>query len=44
MTLGWWAGVKSGCYLRPVMLSPVVTVGRARDIQDLIDGVSGAGK
>ena len=35
---GWWAGVKSGRYPKPVKLGPRTTAWRVSDIQDLIDG------
>lgn len=36
---GWWIGVKTGLYPKPVKLSPRVTVWKASDIQAFIDGV-----
>lgn len=34
---GWWAGVKSGRYPKPVKLSPRCTVWRVNDIRTLIE-------
>jgi hypothetical protein len=34
---GWWAGVKSGRYPRPVKLSPRCTVWKVSDIRALIE-------
>ena len=39
---GWWAGVKSGRYPKPVKLSPRVTAWRVEDILKLISDVSDA--
>lgn len=36
---GWWKGVKTGLYPKPVKLSPRVTAWKASDIQAFIDGV-----
>ncbi|MCC0016714.1 MAG: AlpA family phage regulatory protein [Rhodobiaceae bacterium] len=37
----WWAGVKSGRFLKPVKLGPRTTAWRVEDIRDLIaNGVS----
>lgn len=35
---GWWAGVRSGKFPRPVKLSERVTCWRAADIRDLVEG------
>lgn len=34
---GWWAGVKSGRYPKPVKLSARITVWRISDIRSLIE-------
>jgi len=34
---GWWAGVKSGRFPKPVKLSPGVTVWRSADIRALLE-------
>ncbi len=35
----WWSGVKSGLYPKPLKLSERVTVWRASDIRDLVEGI-----
>jgi predicted DNA-binding transcriptional regulator AlpA len=40
---GWWAGVASGRYPKPVRLGPKTTAWRASDIKALIDRL-GAGE
>ena len=35
----WWAGVKDGRYPKPIKLSARVTVWRASDIRDLVEGI-----
>ena len=32
----WWAGVRSGCYPKPVKLGPRITAWRVEDIRALI--------
>ncbi len=34
---GWWAGVKSGRYPKPIKLGPKTTVWKAEDIRALIE-------
>jgi predicted DNA-binding transcriptional regulator AlpA len=34
----WWAGVKSGRFPKPMKLSERVTVWKASDIRDLVEG------
>lgn len=34
----WWAGVKAGRFPKPMKLSERVTVWRAADIRDLVEG------
>jgi len=34
----WWAGVKAGKFPKPMKLSERVTVWRASDIKDLVEG------
>lgn len=34
----WWAGVKSGRFPKPIKLSERVTVWKASDIRDLVEG------
>jgi predicted DNA-binding transcriptional regulator AlpA len=34
---GWWAGVDSGRYPKPVKLGPRITAWKASDIRDLIE-------
>lgn len=35
----WWAGVKTGRFPKPMKLSERVTVWRASDIRDLVEGI-----
>ena len=35
----WWAGVKDGRYPKPIKLSARVTVWRASDILNLVEGI-----
>lgn len=35
----WWAGVKSGCFPKPIKLSPRITVWRVSDIRKLIEKI-----
>jgi prophage regulatory protein len=35
----WWAGVKAGRFPKPMKLSERVTVWRASDIRDLVEGI-----
>lgn len=35
---GWWAGVKTGRFPKPIKLSPRVTVWRASDIRQFLAG------
>ena len=39
----WWQGVKEGRYPQPLKLSERVTVWRASDIRDLIEGTPSIG-
>jgi prophage regulatory protein len=32
----WWAGVRSGCYPKPIKLGPRITAWRVEDIRALI--------
>jgi predicted DNA-binding transcriptional regulator AlpA len=35
----WWAGVRAGRFPKPIKLSERVTVWRASDIRDLVEGI-----
>lgn len=35
----WWAGVRTGRFPKPMKLSERVTVWRASDIRDLVEGI-----
>jgi predicted DNA-binding transcriptional regulator AlpA len=35
----WWAGVRAGRFPKPMKLSERVTVWRASDIRDLVEGI-----
>ena len=39
----WWDGVRSGKYPKPIKLGPRTTCWRARDIFDLLEGLSNQG-
>ncbi|NSX84384.1 AlpA family phage regulatory protein [Agrobacterium tumefaciens] len=41
---GFWAGVKSGKFPKPLKVSPRVTVWKAEDIHDLLREIERGGK
>lgn len=36
----WWAGVKDGCYPKPVKLGPKMTAWRVEDVKALIASIN----